>query len=196
VKSLTQEPSINYHHPKKANWKHSCVYKKKTGFICVFIMSSRRFRVNCRRTKEFQSQQKSMSYTYRFVSYNHRLLLFHPACFQENIARMKGICQSKRGEIYEPCSLTLATQSLLTDFWLLSHWSKVTPRTWKPPQRRQKTHSSWGCLPSFHRHASLLYPGAQGAVCLSAVGTHVFTWGVTVSPAAGPHSQCQGPCRP
>lgn len=39
-----------------------------------------------------------MSYTYRFMSYNHRLLLSHHVCFQENSIWMKGICQSKQEE--------------------------------------------------------------------------------------------------
>lgn len=66
--------------------------------------------------------------------------------------------------MHEPYSHTMATQHYLTDFWLCSHWSNVTPRTLKPPQRRQKTHSIWGCLPWFHRHHSLFSLGERCSV--------------------------------
>lgn len=89
--------------------------------------------------------------------------------------------------MHEPYSHTVATQHYLTDFWLCSQWPKVTPRTWKPSQRRQKTHSVWGCLPWFHRHHSLFSLGGK---------VQCFTPGFTVGPAASCQSLFQGKHRP
>lgn len=63
-----------------------------------------------------------MSYTYRIMSYNDRLLLSYLACFQENNIWMKGICQSKQKEITPDVSPVHSQWLLcfLVEFWLYS----------------------------------------------------------------------------
>lgn len=58
----------------------------------------------------------------------------------------------------EPCSLTgysLSGYSAFKAFWLAGCMSKITPGTWKCPQRRKKTHLLQSWLPWFSKHYSL-----------------------------------------
>lgn len=103
-----------------------------------------------------------MSYSNQFRPNRHRLLLSHLLCFQENNIWMEGVCQSNE-EVMTQDVWVLLTHSgysaVLKDFRIFSHLSRITPRTWKCPQRKQKTHLLWDCLPLFSRRRSVPPPG-------------------------------------
>ena len=144
--------------------------------------------VNFRRKKAFQKQQKPMSYTYRFMSYSHRLLLSHHACFQENSIWMKGICQNKQEET-TPDVWALFTHSgySLSAYGLLALQSLVQGNTQnlKPPTEKTENSFFMGLLP-------ILSPGEKGcSVPLSCRGP-CFPPGFTVGPAACCHSLFEG----
>lgn len=88
--------------------------------------------------------------------------------FKKTTYRWKQFAKTRRRRLHkmctvycyycEPCSLTgysLSGYSAFKAFWLPSCMSKITPGTWKCPQRRKKTHLLQSWLPWFSKHYSL-----------------------------------------
>lgn len=191
---LTQEPDINYHHPRRGNWKYSCLYKKKTGFICAYYVL-KEIQLTLEERRHSKSNRNPCPTPTGLCPTTTDYCFPIMCVFKKTAYGWKEFARASRRRLHqmcEPCSLTVATHCLLTDFWLCSHWSKGTPRTWKPPQRRQKTHSLWGCLPSFHRHYSVLSPGEKGCSVPLSCRDPCFPPGFTVGPAACCHSLFEG----
>lgn len=144
--------------------------------------------VNFRRKKAFQKQRKPVSYTYRFMSYNHRLLLSHHACFQENSIWMKGICQNKQEET-TPDLWALFTHSgySLSAYGLLALQSLVQGNTQNLKTPTEKTENSF-----FMGLPPILSPGEKGCSVPLSCRDPCFPPGFTVGPAACCHSLFEG----
>lgn len=81
---------------------------------------------------------------------------------------------SRSHQMCEPYSLTVASQYLFMDHWLRSHLSKVTPRTWKPPQRRKNSFLMG--LPHIVPHTLFsLIPGRERVQCASQLRGPMFS---------------------